>query len=326
MMSVLLEVDNVSFSYSHQHKNFFKKIKPASQLAVANVTFKLNQGESLGVVGESGSGKSTLARLLVKLMQPDQGQIRYREKNIFSKAYRRQEYAKCVQLIFQDPLSSLNPRRTVLQTIIEVLAYYYRPGGMLNNKQSIQVKASELIAEVGLTPEVFSYYPHELSGGQRQRFALARALAVSPELLVADEVASALDVSVQAQIIQLMQLLLKERGLSLIFISHDLAVIQQLTTHVLVMFQGQIVESLPAQALGQAKHPYTQSLIKAIPALDPSKRHQYAMNLEVVSAVSQQGCAYLARCQQAQVKCQREPPVLTHTGGKKQQIACWYAD
>ncbi|APS50524.1 hypothetical protein AVI50_06460 [Piscirickettsia salmonis] len=164
-MNVLLEVDNVSFSYRHQHKIFFKKIKPASQLAVANVTFKLNQGESLGVVGESGSGKSTLARLLVKLMQPDQGQILYREKNIFSKAYRRQEYAKCVQLIFQDPLSSLNPRRTVLQTITEVLAYYYRPEGMLNNKQSIQVKASELIAEVGLTPEAFSYYPHELSGG-----------------------------------------------------------------------------------------------------------------------------------------------------------------
>ncbi|ODN43616.1 ABC transporter ATP-binding protein [Piscirickettsia litoralis] len=316
-MSHLLSVDALSFSYGFQKRKFFKNV--VGNPALVDVSFELAEGESLGIVGESGSGKSTLARLLLRLLQPNQGQILYRSQDAFSKAYKRRDYAKCVQLIFQDPLSSLNPRRTVLQTLMEVLVFHQKSAP----KKNIQAQAINLLSEVGLNESSSAHYPHELSGGQRQRLAIARALAVRPELLVADEVVSALDVSVQAQIIQLIQTLLKEHELSLIFISHDLAVVQQLTSTTLVMFQGRIVEILPSEKLDQARHPYTQSLLKAIPVLDPRQRRTHSMCLD--REVSLSGCPFLSRCNISSTRCQDDIPPLINIG-KNQKIACWNAE
>jgi len=238
--------------------------------AVAGVSFDLEAGETLGVVGESGSGKSTLARTLLRLEEPSAGEARYRGQNVFSLppsdllAFRRK-----VQVVFQDPYASLNPRMTIARIIAEPWAIH----SDVLAKSEWPARIGELLQQVGLQPEHARRYPHQFSGGQRQRIAIARALALQPEIIICDEAVSALDVSIQAQVIELLSKLRDELGLAYIFIAHDLSVVREFADRVLVMHQGHIVEQGPTEAIfGRPQHPYTKGLLAASPILDPDQK------------------------------------------------------
>ncbi len=235
--------------------------------AVNGVDFELRPGETVGLVGESGSGKTTVGRAILRLTTPTAGSITFRGQDIFSlsgaslKKYRRQ-----VGIVFQDPSSSLDPRLTVEEIVAEPLQIHSSPGV----PAARLAKVRELVGQVGLDPSALTRYPHEFSGGQRQRIVIARALALDPELLVCDEPVSALDVSVQAQIVNLLQDLQQARGIALLFIAHDLAVVEHISHRVMVMYQGRIVESAEAKTLIRSpQHPYTKSLIAAVPGMTP---------------------------------------------------------
>jgi peptide/nickel transport system ATP-binding protein len=235
--------------------------------AVDGVSFQLARGETLGLVGETGCGKSTTARLIMRLLDATAGEVRFDGRNITRlrgaalKAVRRE-----MQMIFQDPYSSLNPRRTVGSIIAEPFAIH----GLERDRAQRKRRVQELMDTVGLNPEHYNRYPHEFSGGQRQRIGVARALALGPRLLIADEPVSALDVSIQAQILNLLRDLQRELGLTLLFISHDLSVVRYMCDRVAVMYQGKIVESASNEALyGSPQHPYTRELLAAVPGARP---------------------------------------------------------
>ena len=238
--------------------------------AVDDVSLDVRAGETLGIVGETGSGKSTTARLMLRLLDADAGQVRYRGEDVTRargrslKALRRE-----MQMVFQDPYSSLNPRRTVASIVAEPFAVH----GLLPRPPERRRAVRELLERVGLDPEHESRYPHEFSGGQRQRIGVARALALSPRLIVADEPVSALDVSIQAQILNLLRDLQRDTGIALVFISHDLSVVRYMADRVAVMNEGRVVELADADALYRApSHPYTRALLESVPVLDPRRR------------------------------------------------------
>ena len=240
--------------------------------AVDDVSFTVQAGETFGLVGESGSGKSTIGRAIVNLYQPTDGQILYQGKPLsdLSKG-ERLDYNKDVQMIFQDPYASLNPRMKVQDIVAEGMEVH----GLVASKSERDAKVAELLASVGLSPEHALRYPHEFSGGQRQRIGIARALAVEPKFIVCDEPISALDVSIQAQIINLLQGLQEERGLTYLFIAHNLAMVKYFSDRIGMMYRGRMVELATAEALyEQPLHPYTQSLLSAIPLPDPDQDRQ----------------------------------------------------
>ena len=240
--------------------------------AVDDVSFTVQAGETFGLVGESGSGKSTIGRAIVNLYQPTDGQILYQGKALsdLSKG-ERLDYNKDVQMIFQDPYASLNPRMKVQDIVAEGMEVH----GLVASKSERDAKVAELLASVGLSPEHALRYPHEFSGGQRQRIGIARALAVEPKFIVCDEPISALDVSIQAQIINLLQGLQEERGLTYLFIAHNLAMVKYFSDRIGMMYRGRMVELATAEALyEQPLHPYTQSLLSAIPLPDPDQDRQ----------------------------------------------------
>lgn len=240
--------------------------------AVDDVSFTVHAGETFGLVGESGSGKSTIGRAIVNLYQPTDGQILYQGKALsdLSKG-ERLDYNKDVQMIFQDPYASLNPRMKVQDIVAEGMEVH----GLVASKSERDAKVAELLASVGLSPEHALRYPHEFSGGQRQRIGIARALAVEPKFIVCDEPISALDVSIQAQIINLLQGLQEERGLTYLFIAHNLAMVKYFSDRIGMMYRGRMVELATAEALyEQPLHPYTQSLLSAIPLPDPDQDRQ----------------------------------------------------
>lgn len=240
--------------------------------AVDDVSFTVQAGETFGLVGESGSGKSTIGRAIVNLYQPTDGQILYQGKALsdLSKG-ERLDYNKDVQMIFQDPYASLNPRMKVQDIVAEGMEVH----GLVASKSERDAKVAELLASVGLSPEHALRYPHEFSGGQRQRIGIARALAVEPKFIVCDEPISALDVSIQAQIINLLQGLQEERGLTYLFIAHNLAMVKYFSDRIGMMYRGRMVELAPAEVLyEQPLHPYTQSLLSAIPLPDPDQDRQ----------------------------------------------------
>lgn len=295
--------------------------------AVDDVSFSVQRGKTLGLVGESGCGKSTLGRSLLRLTEPSSGEVLYEGKNILKvspsemRALRRE-----LQIIFQDPFSSLNPR----MSIREILAEPFEIHGLFKNSAERREQVIALLREVGLNPEAADRYPHEFSGGQRQRIGIARALALKPKLIVADEPVSALDVSIQSQILNLMMDLRDKYGLSYIFIAHDLAVIEHISDEIAVMYLGKIVEHTSSKSLyARPLHPYTQALISSIP--EPKvglKKERKILHGDVPSPVNPpSGCRFHTRCPYAKEQCKREEPTLKNLGNDQNQhwVACHFA-
>ena len=289
--------------------------------AVDGVSLSINRGETFAIVGESGCGKSTLARLLLRLIEPSSGQVFYNGQELTALSPRRMRELRAeMQFIFQDPFSSLNPRMTVGALIEEPMLVHTR---MRTAERRMQVTA--LLRQVGLRPEYADRYPHEFSGGQRQRIGIARALASNPKLLIGDEPVSALDVSVRAQIINLLDELKDAFGLTLIIISHDLAVIRHMSDRVAVMYLGQIVETAEVESLfEQPLHPYTQALIQAIPVPVPGARTAIAAKLtgDIPSPIAPpSGCRFHTRCPDAIDICSQKEPKL-EVAGERRSVAC----
>ena len=284
--------------------------------ALSGVSVAVHAGETLGIVGESGCGKSTLARALVRLHRPDAGMVRFEGDDIASltgPALLR--FNRAVQMVFQDPFASLNPRMTVGATLAEALRVHHSVA-----EADIQARVLALLDQVQLPASAAARHPHEFSGCQRQRIGIARALAVEPRVIIADEPVSALDVSVQAQIVNLFVELQERLGLALVFITHDLRLVRHMTHRVAVMYLGRVVETGPTQTLFAApRHPYTRALISAVPSLTPGQPKAEAVRGELPSPLNPpSGCAFHPRCPIAEPRCAVEAPNLDATG-----LACW---
>ena len=292
--------------------------------AVDGISFDIQAGETLGLVGESGCGKSTTGRTIVRLEQPTSGQAMFDGTDLFAlKGDRLRSFRSQMQIIFQDPYGSLNPRMRVGRAIAEGLEIH-----QVVPKREIPERVGALLTEVGLEPAVAGRYPHEFSGGQRQRIGIARALAVEPSFLVCDEPVSALDVSVQAQVINLLVDLQQRRGLAYLFIAHDLAVVRLVARRTAVMYLGRLVETGPtADVLTAPHHPYTQALLSAVPEPDPhSQRRRIVLSGEVPSPVAPpSGCAFHTRCfhPAKDDRCRQERPELRPVGNT--MTACHHA-
>jgi oligopeptide/dipeptide ABC transporter ATP-binding protein len=304
----MLEVKNLKVHYPVRGGLFGGA--PRHVKAVDDVSFSVGPGETLGLVGESGCGKTTLGRAIVKLVKPTSGSVWLEGEDIATltgaalRARRRK-----FQMIFQDPYNSLDPRMTVREIIGEALDIHRLAAGKADRRERIEA----LLQLVGLDPMHAQRYPHEFSGGQRQRIGIARALAVEPKLIVCDEPVSALDVSVQAQIINLLQDLQRERGAGCLFVAHDLAVVEHISRRIMVMYLGRIVELGGSRAVVQTpKHPYTQALISAVPQVDPAaQRTRIVLAGEMPSPIDPPaGCPFHPRCPIAEARCRSEAPAL----------------
>jgi len=289
--------------------------------AVNDVSFSVARGQSLGLVGESGCGKSTVARTLLRLIEPDEGSIVFDGHDLRQAgAAELRALRQRIQIVFQDPYASLNPRRTVRQALAEPLHVHRR-----GNAAQIHAKVEQTIQEVGLPLSALDRYPHEFSGGQRQRIGIARALVLDPELIVADEPVSALDVSVQAQILQLLERLKRDRGLSFVFVSHDLGVVRHFCDTVCVMYLGRIIERGPtAQVLDRPLHPYSRVLRDSSPVPDPQARIRLAKIEGEIPAPTHlpPGCAFHPRCTRVQEDCKQQVPALDP--GSVRAAACFH--
>lgn len=325
-MEKLLEVENLNMHFPILGGILRRPV--GNVYAVNDVSFELMEGETFGIVGESGCGKSTLGRTIVRLYEPTSGSVSFRGKDI---ARLKKDELKTlrthIQMVFQDPYASLNPRMTVKEILMEP----YKLHGIGTAKERFE-KVKELATLVGLRVSDIHKFPHEFSGGQRQRIGIARALALRPSIVVCDEAVSALDVSIQSQVLNLLNDLQKKLKLTYIFISHDLTVVKYISDRIAVMYLGRIVEIADSHDIyDEPLHPYTQALLSSVPVPDPSKRNQYeALEGDVPSPSNPPpGCAFHTRCKYAQDKCKVERPVLREWGGSRKNIhrvACHFAE
>ena len=313
MSEILLEARNLTKTFPAGRK---KKVH-----AVSEVSLSISRGETLGLVGESGCGKSTLGRLLIRLVRPDSGQIFYRGEDVTN--YTDKKFERCrrqLQLIFQDPYASLDPRMNVRDLIAEPLI----AGRVCKTKKELTERVLQLMEDVGVPGEYLFHYPHQFSGGQRQRIGIARALALEPELIVCDEPVSALDVPVQNQILNLLRELQARRGLTYLFISHDLSVVRHISDRVCIMFLGMLCETGSTEEIFRSPlHPYTRFLMNAILVPDPHRRDHEAElpGGEIPSAVDPPpGCRFHTRCPYATEECREKMPEMRDRGGR--MVAC----
>lgn len=304
----LLKVENLKVHFPVK-RGIFSSVK-AHVKAVDGVSFEIEPGETVGLVGESGCGKSTLGRAIIQLIRPTDGKIEFEGKDIAQlSGSGLRTVRRGLQMIFQDPIGSLDPRMTISEIIGEAIDIHKLAEDSMAKRKRIR----ELLKAVGLNEAYAERYPHEFSGGQRQRIGIARALAVEPKLIVCDEPVSALDVSVQAQIINLLQDLQRERNIAYLFIAHDLAVVKHISRRVIVMYLGRIVEmGMARNVVEEPKHPYTQALISAAPEVDPDqKRQRIVLNGDVPSPINPpSGCPFHPRCPIAQPQCRVDIPAL----------------
>ncbi len=312
-MAPILEVEGLVKNYKEQRA--FKRGRLGTVQAVSGIDLTVEAGQTHGLVGESGCGKSTVARTLLRLQEPTAGAARFEGRDLFtmSKSELR-DVRREIQIIFQDPFASLNPRMTVQTIVSEPWIIHEQL-----SKSELDGRVADLLGRVGLNPEHANRYPHQFSGGQRQRIGIARALALEPKLIVCDEPVSALDVSIQAQVVNLLRDIQAERGLSYLFIAHDLAVVRHISDVVSVMYLGKIVETGSRQEIFEnAHHPYTQALLSAIPEPDPvteRSRQRRVLEGDVPSPVDPpSGCRFRTRCWKATEICAAEEPLLKDDG------------
>ncbi len=320
MANAFLDIQNLKTHFAVERGVIFRH-RIGEVRAVDGVSLSLRQGEILGLVGESGCGKSTLGRTILQLIPPTEGSVILAGRNLASLKGPELRAARAdFQMIFQDPYASLNPRMTVFATLAEAICAHKTVP-----RSEVPTRVAELMTRVGLSPRFLKKYPHEFSGGQRQRIAIARALAVEPKLIVADEPVSALDVSIQAQIINLLSRLSREMNLTLIFISHDLSVVKHISDRIAVMYLGKIVELGPAaQVVEHPLHPYTKALVSAVPIPDPDRERQRQRVIPPGDPPSPlnppPGCTYHPRCAYAVPDCARIVPQLEPFKGA--EVSC----
>lgn len=326
MSDILLSVRNLVKTFPVKGGLLGREV--ASVKAVSDVSFEIRRGETLGLVGESGCGKSTLGRCLLRLIEPTSGQIIFKGQDITNlPPGELRKLRRNMQIIFQDPYASLNPRMTVEDILGEPLDIH----SIVSSRQDKMARIHKLLDLCGLRREAVSRYPHEFSGGQRQRICIARALAVEPEFIVCDEPVSALDVSIQAQIVNLMQDLQRELKLTYLFIAHDLKVVEHISNRVAVMYLGKVAEVAPAEELyADPKHPYTRALLSAIPIPDPEfSKQRIILKGDVPSPLNPpSGCYFHPRCPMARDNCKVERPELRNLGTEqvRHEVACHYAE
>ena len=320
---ILLEVKNLKKYFPIRSGNIFQKSQMHVK-AVDNVSFTLRKGETLGLVGESGCGKTTCGRTVLKIYDPTDGQIIYKGKDIAKLSKKEMiPYRKDMQMIFQDPYASLDPRMMVGDIISEGMLEYNK--GM--SKAEVNEVVCHLLDKVGLNRAYINRYPHEFSGGQRQRIGIARALALGPEFIVCDEPISALDVSIQAQVINMLEELQEEMDLTYLFIAHDLCMVKHISTNIGVMYLGNMVEIGDAdEVYSHPQHPYTQALLSAVPLPDPEvakKRQRIVLEGDVPSPINvPKGCPFSGRCRYATERCKNEKPSFTKLS-ENHSVACF---
>ena len=310
MSNSLLQVENLKVSFDVSSEGDMPWTKPKKLQAVNNVSFNLSSGETLGIVGESGCGKSTLARAIVKMVPTDSGKVLWLGNDLLSlNKSEMRKHRKQIQMIFQDPLASLNPRMNIGEIIAEPLRTHYPK----TPEADVQERVSDVMKKVGLLGNLVNRFPHEFSGGQCQRIGIARALILKPKLIICDEPVSALDVSIQAQVVNLLMDLQEEMGLTLIFIAHDLSIVKHISTKIMVLYLGNMVEFANSRYIYEnPRHPYTQALISAVPIPDPRIEKNKKLILiegDLPSPVNPpSGCVFRTRCHKAKEICSNEKP------------------
>nr|BBH90831.1 ABC transporter ATP-binding protein [Thermosporothrix sp. COM3] len=322
----LLQVENLKL-YFPLYRGLILQRVTGHVRAIDGVSFSIERGQTLGLVGESGSGKTSVARALVRLYKPTEGRIYFDGKDLATlEGEALRNMRQRIQMIFQDPYASLNPRFTIASLIAEPMVIY-----RYGSKQEIQDRVLELLRVVGLRPEYADRYPHEFSGGQRQRIAIARALAIQPEFVIADEPVSALDVSVRAQVLNLLRQLQRQFSLTYLFISHDLSVVRHFADRIAVMYLGKIVELADRDELyAVPRHPYTKALLSAVPIPDPKvekRRSRIILSGDLPSPINiPSGCRFHTRCPMAQEICRKEEPRFEPKGNGTHYAACHFSD
>jgi len=323
----IMQVENLKVHFDVSSEGDMPWTKRKKLQAVNGVSFELKSGETLGIVGESGCGKSTLARAIISMVPAETGRVLWFGKDLLAlKKIEMRKHRKQIQMIFQDPLASLNPRMTIGEIIAEPLKTHYPK----TSKVDIKVRVEDVMNKVGLLKNLINRYPHEFSGGQCQRIGIARALILKPKLIICDEPVSALDVSIQAQVINLLMDLQKEMDLTLIFIAHDLSIVKHISTKNMVLYMGNMVELAKSEDIyNHPRHPYTQALISAVPIPDPKIEKNKDLILiegDLPSPINPpSGCVFRTRCKKVQDICSQEKPELKEAASSH-EVACHFHD